>query len=91
MSCSPRSRAGVWRETWFTTRANTVLAGWFAIAGTAVLASALAAPPAGAQVAGNQSFVTVVVGHRDGTPARSAADPSPLPAEQLLSLSSPVK
>ena len=69
MSCSRSSRSRLWRETWLTTRAAAVLAAWFAIAGGAVLAGALAAPPAGAQVAGNQSFVTVVVGHRDGTQA----------------------
>ena len=38
------------------------------------------------------SFVTVVVGHRAcGRPQRRAATPTPLSAEQLLSVSSPVK
>ena len=96
MSRPHSSRAGFWRETWFTTQATTVLATGFAIAAGAGIAGALAAPPAGAQVAGSQSFVTVVVGHRDGTPASRpaaspAADPAPLSAEQLLSLGSPVK
>jgi dipeptidyl aminopeptidase/acylaminoacyl peptidase len=80
------------RDTWFATRAATMVATWFTVAGGAAVLGALAATPAGAQAAGSRSFVTVVVGHRDGmSSAPATPDPAPLSAEQLLSISSPVK